>query len=39
VGYRVGAEGFRHEGRMAEQHHEVVAVAQVFEGLCGILDC
>ncbi len=39
VGYCAGAEALRHEGRMAEQHREVVAVSQVLEGLCGVLDC
>ena len=38
VGYCVGAEALRHEGRMAEQHREVIAVSQVLEGLCGVLD-
>ena len=38
VGHRVVSESLRHKGRMAEQHREVVAVAQVFEGLCGVLD-
>lgn len=39
VGYRVVTESLRHKGRMAEQHREVVAVTQVFEGLGGVLDC
>ena len=38
VGYRVGAEGLGHEGGVAEQHHEVVAVTQVFERLGRVLD-
>jgi hypothetical protein len=39
VGNHVVSKSLRHKGRMAEQHREVVAVAQVFEGLCGVLDC
>jgi len=36
MGYSVGAETLRHEGSVAEQHREVVAVAQVLKGLCGV---
>ena len=39
VGCHVVSKSLRHKGRMAEQHREVVAITQVFKGLCGVLDC
>jgi len=38
VGYRGITKTLGYEGRMAEQHRKVVAVAQIFEGLCGVFN-